>query len=67
MTDSELIMSHGGPSAFARLVGLEGLTGARRVSAWKRRGIPPKVKLKHLELFQMQLSFDVQPAKKDCK
>lgn len=45
MTDAELIQLHGGSTALARRLKMDGLNGSRRVNNWKRRGIPAKVKL----------------------
>lgn len=48
MTDKELIEKLGDTTALAKLLGFT----EQRVSNWKRRGIPPKVKLENPELFQ---------------
>lgn len=47
MTDKELIEKMG-TTALARLLGFT----EQRVSNWKRRGIPPKVKLDNPKIFQ---------------
>ena len=47
MTDAELITLHGGSTAVAKRLGLDGLNGARRVNNWKRRGIPALIKLEN--------------------
>ena len=48
--DAALIEALGGPAAVSRLLGLEG-HGTQRVFNWKRRGIPPEVKLDRPDLF----------------
>lgn len=53
-TDAELIAEHGGPAALARKLGYATPHGTQRVSNWIRRGIPPAVKLEHMELFGVQ-------------
>lgn len=47
MTDSELIENHGGPTKVAEILNMK----PSRVCNWMDRGIPPKVKLEHPELF----------------
>lgn len=54
MTDIELIAHHGGPAKFARLLGLTGAKGVRRVCNWKRRGIPAAVKVAFPAVFRLQ-------------
>lgn len=49
--DRQVIAKHGGPAKFARLLGLDERGGTQRVSNWLRRGIPPSIKLEHLDLF----------------
>ncbi|MDN7763014.1 MULTISPECIES: hypothetical protein [Burkholderia cepacia complex] len=49
--DRQVIAKHGGPAKFARLLGLDDPGGTQRVSNWLRRGIPPSIKLEHLDLF----------------
>ncbi|MDR6394654.1 hypothetical protein [Herbaspirillum seropedicae] len=52
MTDQELILKHGGPSAVAKLLGYdEKRGGTQRVQNWMTRGIPAQVKVDHPELF----------------
>lgn len=48
MTDKELIEQCGGTKAFADILGVT----VQRVTNWKRRGIPAKVKLDNLSFFQ---------------
>lgn len=48
--DRALIDKLGGPTALARRLSF-GIGGAQRVSNWRVRGIPPKVKLQHPDLF----------------
>ena len=47
MTDKELIERLGDTTALAKLLGFT----EQRVSNWKRRGIPAKVKLENPNLF----------------
>lgn len=49
MTDKELIEKHGGTKSFAELIGVS----VQRVANWKRRGIPAKVKLENLAVFDL--------------
>ncbi|WP_170067356.1 hypothetical protein [Malikia spinosa] len=51
MKDAETIKSLGGPTAVARLLGLEMPDGSRRVHNWIKRGIPAAIKVKHPEIF----------------
>lgn len=51
ITDSELIDSLGGAKEVARKLGLASPGGQCRVLNWKRRGIPPKVKLENPWIF----------------
>ena len=48
--DSEIIDTLGGPTALARRLGY-GSGGPQRVANWRRRGIPPRVKLDHAGVF----------------
>lgn len=54
MTDIELIAHHGGSAKFARLLGLTGAKGVRRVCNWKKRGIPAAVKVAFPAVFRLQ-------------
>lgn len=49
--DRELIESLGGPTKVAELLKFPRLGGAQRVQNWMSRGIPPRVKLEHPEIF----------------
>lgn len=51
MNDKELIEKLGGATVVAKTLGYEGKKGVCRVLNWKRRGIPPKVRLEHLGYF----------------
>ena len=51
MKDAETIKSLGGPTAVARLLGLDTPDGSRRVHNWIKRGIPAAIKVKHPEIF----------------
>lgn len=49
----KLIEAAGGDKAFAALLGLTGRPGyQQRVNNWKRRGMPPRVVLEHLEVIR---------------
>lgn len=67
VSDSDLIERLGGSSALARRLGYPLLGGVQRVQNWKRRGIPPRVKLEWPELFLAPLSAEVagQPEQKE--
>lgn len=54
MTDKAIIEKHGGPAKLARKLGFEKHNGTQRVSNWITRGIPPRVKLEHPELFGVE-------------
>lgn len=57
MDDPELIKSLGGPAKVAELLGFDKTAGGvQRVQNWITRGIPPKVKLEHPEVFLRHLS-----------
>jgi len=49
--DAKLIESLGGPAKVAELLGYEKEGGTQRVHNWIERGIPPKVKIEHPEIF----------------
>jgi hypothetical protein len=52
MDDAALIDTLGGPTKVAELLGYsKEQGGVQRVSNWRTRGIPPKVKLEHPEIF----------------
>lgn len=52
MTDSELIRMLGGPTKVAEMLGYDKAKGGvQRVQNWIERGIPPRVKLDHPDLF----------------
>lgn len=52
MKDKDLIISHGGPTKLARLLGLDTKRGGvQRVQNWMTRGIPASVKLEWPDLF----------------
>lgn len=51
-TDANTIDKLGGPTAVAELLGIISEPGSvQRVSNWKRRGIPPAVKLEFPHVF----------------
>lgn len=54
MTDSELIQALGGPTRVAELLGLSDRGAIQRVSNWKRRGIPPRMRLDHPRVFALE-------------
>lgn len=51
MDDKTLIESLGGPTKVCELLGYDKSGGVQRVQNWITRGIPPKVKLEHPEIF----------------
>lgn len=52
-----LIDRLGGPTKVAELLGILSEPGAvQRVSNWKRRGIPPRVLLDHIDVFRSELA-----------
>ncbi len=51
MSDAELIEQLGGPAKVCELLQLPKFPGVQRVSNWKKRGIPPAVKLQFPALF----------------
>lgn len=51
MNDSELIDALGGPTKLAERLGYPPIGGPQRVSNWRARGIPPRVKLERPDLF----------------
>jgi hypothetical protein len=62
MNDSELIDKLGGPTKLAELLRFD-RHGPQRVSNWRKRGIPARVKLDHPELFlRDRLSAPAVPA-----
>lgn len=61
MTDSELIQALGGPTRVAELLGLSDRGAIQRVSNWKRRGIPPRMRLDHPRVFAIADARDVAP------
>ncbi|WP_342049907.1 MULTISPECIES: hypothetical protein [unclassified Cupriavidus] len=63
MDDRELIERHGGSAELARKLNMTKPGSVQRVNNWKTRGIPPKVKLDHPELFLNQPEqLEEQPA-----
>lgn len=48
--DAKLIDQLGGPTKLAELLKY-GTGGVQRITNWKRRGIPPAVKVQHPQLF----------------
>jgi hypothetical protein len=61
-SDSQLIDDLGGPARVAERLGYDKLGGVQRVQNWKTRGIPPKVKLEHPDLFLRGLTAQQPPA-----
>ncbi|MGV0960129.1 MAG: hypothetical protein ACOYB1_09860 [Limnohabitans sp.] len=55
MTDSEIISHYGGPTHFARILGLTSPGSVQRVSNWGVRGIPADIKLQHPNLFGISI------------
>ena len=67
VSDSDLIEKLGGSSALAKRLGYPLVGGVQRVQNWKRRGIPPRVKLEWPELFlQTQTSGNVQTQEREA-
>jgi hypothetical protein len=60
MTDSEIISHYGGPTSFAKLLGLTTPGSVQRVSNWVIRGIPADVKLQHPHLFGITIGAIAQ-------
>jgi hypothetical protein len=58
--DAKLIDGLGGPTKVAELLQLD-KGGVQRVSNWKRRGIPPKVKLERPDLFLPNMERTPEP------
>ena len=50
-TDKQIIEGLGGPACVAEILGYDKRGGVQRVHNWLSRGIPPKVKLQHPEIF----------------
>lgn len=50
-SDAEIIEDLGGPAEVAKRLGYPADIGTQRVHNWKTRGIPPKVRLEHFDLF----------------
>jgi len=53
--DAARIERLGGPARVAELLGYDKQGGTQRVHNWIARGIPPRVKLAHPELFLIPL------------
>jgi len=49
--DKQIIEDLGGPAKVAELLGYDKHGGVQRVQNWTTRGIPPKVKIEHPDLF----------------
>lgn len=49
--DAELIKELGGPAKVAERLGYDKHGGTQRVQNWISRGIPPRVKLDHPDVF----------------
>lgn len=60
MTDHEIISHYGGPTSFAKLLGLTTPGSVQRVSNWVVRGIPAEVKLEHPHLFGITIGSIAQ-------
>lgn len=64
MSDADLIEELGGPTKVSDLLGLPRDNGPQRVSNWKVRGIPPRVKLQRPDLFLRNLiDASLEPAR----
>jgi hypothetical protein len=62
MSDADLIDRAGGPSVLAARLGLADKGAVQRVSNWKRRGIPARVRLDHRAVFDALESAPQVPA-----
>jgi len=61
MNDRKIIENLGGATKVAKLLNYDlGKGGAQKVHNWITRGIPPKVKLEHPNLFLRQDLFEEQ-------
>ncbi|MES2346280.1 MAG: hypothetical protein V4641_01795 [Pseudomonadota bacterium] len=60
--DKQRIEDLGGPAKVAELLGYTKHGGVQRVQNWTTRGIPPKVKLEHPDLFPVQQASRPAPA-----
>lgn len=58
--DLKVIESYGGTAALARKLGLDTPAGVSRVSNWRRRGIPVKVKLENPWIARRAKKFESQ-------
>lgn len=65
MSDAQLINDLGGPAKVAELLGYKKHGGPQRVSNWRTRGIPAKVKVDHPDIF-MRPSIETPPNEKDA-
>lgn len=60
--DRKLIEGLGGPTKLAEILGYDKHGGVQRIQNWLSRGIPPKVKLQHPEIFLAQPRKPAPPA-----
>lgn len=60
--DATIIKDLGGPTKVAELLRYDKAGGVQRVQNWISRGIPPRVKLEHPDLFLNQEKIDVDRA-----
>lgn len=65
MDDQTLIDHLGGPAKLAELLGYDKAGGVQRVDNWRRRGIPPKVKLERPDLFLSAITGALNPKAAD--
>lgn len=64
--DKEIIQNLGGPTKVAELLGYDKTSGGvQRVQNWMTRGIPPKVKLDHPDLFLRGFPHTTHPSPQD--
>ena len=61
MNDKKLILSLGGPTKVAGLLGLKKSGGVQRVQNWMTRGIPAKEKLARPDLFLQDFWVKTEP------
>lgn len=60
-TDAQIIDDLGGPAKVAERLGFSPESGTQRVYNWKKRGIPPAIRLSHLDLFGVSHPQDGMP------
>lgn len=59
--DKELILALGGPTTVANMLGMKYKGAAQRIQNWMTRGIPPRVKVDHPEIFMGRDHWGTNP------